>query len=295
MTPNPKFGSKCNTLFLSLLATLPDPGSSSANPVTLDSTPPTHYHDSLKPRTAKMPGKQEGKMNWDGKFQTSQEPLSSHSPYFPAIFARLVPFPPPRSPKVNLAKKKPPDTDAADKSLLLQIIAGQDIRIDYGLVAPSFGCSASAVKQHVLKLKKEAKEAGFMLGSKPGDTSAGNETDGSPQKAKSTKGKTSNAAAKGKGKRPANDGEDSEEAAAATLTPAKKPRTRKPKGDDGGSGAASPAKKPKKMTEGKGKQVAKAEEEASPAAATDGSATPPSSEATTIKMEDVEGNADRLL
>ncbi|KAI4171215.1 MAG: hypothetical protein LQ343_004421 [Gyalolechia ehrenbergii] len=180
--------------------------------------------------------------------------------------------------------------DTADKNLLLQIIAGQDVRVDYSLVAPVFGCSVSAVKQRVLKLKKEAKEAGFNLGAKPGDTSAGNETDGSPLKGKNAKGK-------GKAKKNNEDG-DGEKAA----TPAKKPRGRKPKGDS--ETKPSPAKKQKKgndgdvstatPTKGKGKKDAKADKEASSAAATEGFATPYSSEATTVKMEGVDENPDRV-
>ncbi|KAL8825482.1 MAG: hypothetical protein Q9170_007770 [Blastenia crenularia] len=157
--------------------------------------------------------------------------------------------------------------DTADKNLLLQIIAGQDVRVDYTLLAPAFGCTVSAVKQRVLKLKRDAKAHGFAL--KPTDvSSAGNETD-SPQKPKAAKAKAAN----GKGK----DGDE-------TATPSKK-RGRKADGDAKGS----PAKKAKKGIEtsvaggGKGDGGKKGNVKMEPAEGEGGSRA--SSEATTVKVE----------
>lgn len=91
-------------------------------------------------------------------------------------------------------------TDTADKNLLLQIIAGQDVRVDYGLVAPKFNCTPSAIKQRVLKLKNQAKEAGYAVGP-DGAAAASGDGDGGK-----TEGNGSTASKKkelGKGKAPA--------------------------------------------------------------------------------------------
>ncbi|KAI4087916.1 MAG: hypothetical protein LQ344_006464 [Seirophora lacunosa] len=90
--------------------------------------------------------------------------------------------------------------DTADKNLLLQIIAGQDVRVDYGLVAPKFNCTPSAIKQRVLKLKNQAKEAGYAVGP-DGAAAASGDGDGGK-----TEGNGSTASKKkelGKGKAPA--------------------------------------------------------------------------------------------
>ncbi|KAL8934517.1 MAG: hypothetical protein Q9216_005875 [Gyalolechia sp. 2 TL-2023] len=200
--------------------------------------------------------------------------------------------------------------DTGDKNLLLTIIAGQEVRVDYALVAPVFGCSVSAVKQRVLKLKKEAKEAGFALGgSKPNDTSAGNETDASPLKTPAKGKAKANAATptKGKGKQTAKnnideEGDDADGTTTATPTPAKKPRARKqPKGDDTETKNKKQKKEkdedvsiattPTNSKKGKGKQNTKANKEI-----TDGSASPHrrSSDATTVKMEGVDLNDGRV-
>ncbi|KAL8714042.1 MAG: hypothetical protein Q9225_006662 [Loekoesia sp. 1 TL-2023] len=250
MSQDSDFGSRCNDLFLSLLATLPEPGSTAANPIKISSTPPRLFQKFGS--VAKMGGGS-GSMTWD---------------------------------------------DTADKNLLLQIIAGQDVRVDYALVAPYFGCSVSAIKQRVLKLKNQAKEQGFAL--KPNEASPGNDTD-SPLKGKTAKGKA--AATKNGTKGKAKETASNEDGAAAagegdnSATPTKK-RGRKPKAD--GETKTSPAKKQKKEdnndminvapTKAKGKKTANANTSSSATAANEGSASRSSSEATTIKMEGVEDN-----
>ncbi|KAL8954409.1 MAG: hypothetical protein Q9193_007258, partial [Seirophora villosa] len=97
--------------------------------------------------------------------------------------------------------------DTADKNLLLQIIAGQDVRVDYALVAPKFNCTPSAIKQRVLKLKNQAKEAGYAVGSGGAAAASGDgdggETEGNGGAASKKKGAAKGkvpAAGKGSGK-----------------------------------------------------------------------------------------------
>ncbi|KAL9008686.1 MAG: hypothetical protein Q9173_006215 [Seirophora scorigena] len=206
--------------------------------------------------------------------------------------------------------------DTADKNLLLQIIAGQDVRVDYGLVAPKFNCTPSAIKQRVLKLKNQAKEAGYAVGPEGaaaagGDGDGGN-TDGNGgaagKKKEAGKGKAPAAGkGSGKGKGKAKEGVTSEEnetsagagAANGETMAAKKKRGRKTDNDEGK--VASATKKQKTTTNAatatkgkaavaKGKKAAATAREVSPNAT---SSAP--SDAETIKEEGVEDHEGKTF
>ncbi|KAL8920983.1 MAG: hypothetical protein Q9172_004270 [Xanthocarpia lactea] len=135
--------------------------------------------------------------------------------------------------------------DTADKNLLLQLISGVDVKLDYTVAATKFGCTVSAVRQRVGKLKLQAKEHGFAL--KSPDAASGTETNAaetSPLKGPKTPKKAS-ATSKQKAALLRNDNDGSasdtanEESTPVKPTTAKKPRApRKPKLDSDGEPVA---------------------------------------------------------
>ncbi|KAI4116443.1 MAG: hypothetical protein LQ345_003138 [Seirophora villosa] len=207
-----------------------------------------------------------------------EEPATNSNTLFLNLLARLpsssktanITHPPPLSsfttavankPKMSNGKTMKKWDDTADKNLLLQIIAGQDVRVDYGLVAPKFNCTPSAIKQRVLKLKNQAKEAGYAVGPEGAATTSGDgdggetEGNGSTASKKKVLGKGKAPAAgqgsgkgKGKGKEPVTSEENETSAGAGAAdgeTMANKKRGRKTNKDEG---KAAPANKKQKTT-----------------------------------------------
>ncbi|KAL8921993.1 MAG: hypothetical protein Q9208_005447 [Pyrenodesmia sp. 3 TL-2023] len=281
---SPTLYSKCNTLFLSLLSSLP--GSTSTNPLSLDLDNSSSTLNQQQPPsliiTLKMPPGQGllGKtMNWD---------------------------------------------DTADKNLLLGLICdNSDFKPNFARTAAKFGITSSAASQRLGKLKKKAREGGFALGGNGnnGDEAGTNEDTegggggGGGIKGKTTKGKTA-AAKKGKAATAAAETTDDNDLPdnATTNTkaaPAKKrarknegstPAAKKAKGANGAVAAAkgSNAAGDKKANKNKTTPI----KPEPPAASSSSSPTPPSvkeeeedraispsnadSEATTVKEEGVD-------
>ncbi|KAL8857747.1 MAG: hypothetical protein Q9178_005647 [Gyalolechia marmorata] len=174
---------------------------------------------------------QEGKMNWDGQ--------SSSSCSTPAFHSLL--------PCICLIPSKTPDT--ADKNLLLQLISGVDVKLDYTVAATKFGCTVSAVRQRVGKLKLQAKEHGFALKSPDAASDTeNNAAETSPLKGPKTPKKASvTSKQKAALLRNDNDGSNSdtanEDSTPIKPTTAKKPRApRKPKLDSEGEPVAKKQK-----------------------------------------------------
>ncbi|KAL8914288.1 MAG: hypothetical protein Q9171_001070 [Xanthocarpia ochracea] len=140
--------------------------------------------------------------------------------------------------------------DTADKNLLLQLISGVDVKLDYTIAATKFGCTVSAVRQRVGKLKLQAKEHGFAL--KSPDAASGTENnaaDTSPLKGPKTPKRSSVTSKKKAALEAASnkDGSNSdtanEESTPTKSTTAKKPRApRKPKLDSDGEPVAKKQK-----------------------------------------------------
>ncbi|KAL8750922.1 MAG: hypothetical protein Q9184_006244 [Pyrenodesmia sp. 2 TL-2023] len=203
--PSPTLSSKCNTLFLSLLSSLP--GSTSTNPLSLDldnsaQLPPTLSNQTPSLIiTLKMPPGQGllGKtMNWD---------------------------------------------DTADKNLLLELICDSDFKPNFPRTAAKFGITPSAASQRLGKLKKKAREGGFALGG--GEAAAANDDTeaGTGIKAKTTKGKAAAAAAAGKKGKAAEMTDDNDVSSGGDAKPAPaKKRARKANNNEGDTPAAKKAK-----------------------------------------------------
>ncbi|KAI4175938.1 MAG: hypothetical protein LQ348_006077 [Seirophora lacunosa] len=191
---------------------------------------------------------------------SSKTPNTTHPPPL-SSFTTAVANKPKMSNGMASGKTMKKWDDTADKNLLLQIIAGQDVRVDYGLVAPKFNCTPSAIKQRVLKLKNQAKEAGYAVGpdgaaAASGDGDGGKtEGNGSTASTKKELGKGKAPAAgkgSGKGKGKAKEPVTSEEnemsggaGAANGETMANKKRGRKTNKDEG---KVAPANKKQKTT-----------------------------------------------
>ena len=120
-----------------------------------------------------------------------------------------------------------------------------DVKLDYTIAATKFGCTVSAIRQRVGKLKLQAKEHGFALKS-PGNAASGaenNAAETSPKLPKTPKKAALEAASNDNG----NDGSNSD-TAKGESTPikpmtAKKPRApRKPKLDSDGEPIAKKQK-----------------------------------------------------
>ncbi len=94
----------------------------------------------------------------------------------------IPPQPKPPSPFRTRTNKNP--TGDEEKLLFLQILSEQNIKIDYAAVAAKVGRSASAVKQHLNKMKNEAKKATSNFASTADNTASGAADDDTPKASK---------------------------------------------------------------------------------------------------------------
>ncbi|CAO1602228.1 hypothetical protein XANCAGTX0491_005856 [Xanthoria calcicola] len=116
-----------------------------------------------------------------------------------------------------------------EKLLFLQILSEQNIKIDYAAVATKVGRSASAVKQHLNKMKNEAKKATSNFASTADNaSSAADDTPKAPKRRATPKQKAAMATAVSKGDNAAGDGSSdgnrTEEVTPTKAAPAKKTR-----------------------------------------------------------------------
>ncbi|KAI4238933.1 MAG: hypothetical protein LQ349_000735 [Xanthoria aureola] len=186
-----------------------------------------------------------------------------------------------------------------EKLLFLQILSEQNIKIDYAAVATKVGRSASAVKQHLNKMKNEAKKATSNFASTADNaSSAADDTPKAPKRRATPKQKAAMEAATSmanKGETAAgygsSDGNRTEEATPIQAAPAKKSRG-PAKSKDG-----EPAAK-KQKTAGIAKETAGAKTDGkatTPTAFTDQllTAASPVGTGSSIKMEEgSDGEAD---